>query len=97
MKAATRSNKTRTNKTNYMSDDAFADIKEAIEDALAFERGERRNLHVTRIQTPGPPKDRMEAIEGISRGLESIKRKAGTPADKFFQEFFADYSIPEHD
>jgi len=39
----------------------------------------------------------MEAIEGISRGLESIKRKAGKPADKFFQEFFADYSIPEHD
>ena len=94
MKAATRSNKTRTNKTNCMSDDAFADIKEAVEDALAFER---RNLHVTRIQAPGPPKDRMEAIEGISRGLESIKRKAGTPADKFFQEFFADYNIPEHD
>jgi len=33
-----------------MSDDAFADIKEAVEDALAFGRGERRNLHVTRIQ-----------------------------------------------
>lgn len=97
MKAATRSNKTRTNKTNYMSDDAFADTKQAIEDALAFERGERRNLHVTRIQASGPPKDRMEAIEGISRGLESIKRKAGNPADKVFQEFFADYSIPEHD
>ena len=97
MKAATRSNKTRTNKTNCMSDDAFADIKEAVEDALAFERGERRNLHVTRIQAPGPPKDRIEAIEAISRGLESIKRKAGKPADKFFQEFFADNSIPEHD
>jgi len=36
MEAATRSNKTRTNKTNYMSDDAFADIEEAIEDALAL-------------------------------------------------------------
>ena len=97
MKAATRSNKTRTNKTNYMSDDAFADLKEAVEDALAFERGERPNLHVTRVQAPGPPKDRMEAIEDISRGLESIKRKTGKPADKFFQEFFADNSIPEHD
>jgi DNA-directed RNA polymerase specialized sigma subunit len=32
-----------------MSDDAFADIKESIEDALAFERGERRNLNVTRM------------------------------------------------
>jgi hypothetical protein len=39
----------------------------------------------------------MEAIEGISRGLESIKRKAGKPADKFFQEFFADNSIPGQD
>lgn len=64
-----------------MSDDAFAHIKESIEDGLAFERSERRNLNVTRIQAPGPPKDRMEAIEAISRGLESIKRKAGTPAD----------------
>jgi hypothetical protein len=97
MKAARRSNKTRTNKANYMSDDAFADLKEAVEDALAFERGERRNLNVTRIQAPGSPKDKMEAIEGISRGLERIKRKAGKPADKFFQEFFADNSIPEHD
>ena len=97
MKSATRSNKTRANKTDYMSDDAFADLKEAVEDALAFERGERRNLHVTRIQAPGSPKDKMEAVEGISRGLESIERKAGKPANKFFQEFFADNSIPEHD
>ena len=34
-------------------------------------------------------KDRMEAIEGIKRGLDSMKRNAGKPADKFFQEFFA--------
>ena len=33
-------------------------------------------------------KDRMEAIEGIKRGLESMKRNAGKPAEKFFQEFF---------
>jgi hypothetical protein len=77
-----------------MSDDAFADIKEAVEDALAFERGERRNLHVTRIQAPRPPKDRMEAIGAISRGLESMKRNAGKPADKFFEEFFSDNGIP---
>ncbi len=42
-------------------------------------------------------KDRMEAIEGIKRGLESMKRNAGKAADKFFQEFFTDNSIPEHD
>jgi hypothetical protein len=32
----------------------------------------------------------MEAIEGINRGLESIKRGGGKPAEKFFQQFFAD-------
>jgi len=42
-------------------------------------------------------KDRMEAIEGIKRGLDSMKRNAGKPADKFFQEFFADRGIPEHE
>ena len=34
-------------------------------------------------------KDRMEAIEGIKRGLESMRRNAGKPGEKFFQEFFA--------
>ena len=51
----TRTRKAQTNKTNYMSDEAFGDLKEALEDALAFERGER-NLKVTRIQAPRPPK-----------------------------------------
>ena len=39
-----------------MSDEAFADLKEAIEDALAFERGNRLDLKVTRIQGPRRPK-----------------------------------------
>lgn len=39
-----------------MSDDAFSDLKAALEDALAFERGERRDLKVKRIQAPRPPK-----------------------------------------
>ena len=34
-------------------------------------------------------KERMEAIEGIRRGLESLKAKRGMRADKFFAEFFA--------
>lgn len=55
MKAA-RTRKAQTNKSNYMSDEAFADLKGAMEDALAFERGERRNLKVSRIQAPRPPK-----------------------------------------
>jgi len=52
----TKSRKAQTNKTNYMSDEAFADLKQAMEDVLAFERGERRNLKVTRIRAPRPPK-----------------------------------------
>jgi putative transcriptional regulator len=39
-----------------MSDEAFTGLKEAMEDALAFERGQHRDLRVTRIQAPRPPK-----------------------------------------
>ena len=39
----------------------------------------------------------MEAIEGIKRGLESMKRNAGKPAEKFFQEFFTEKGIFEHE
>jgi len=42
-------------------------------------------------------KDRMEAIEGIKRGLESMKRGGGKPAEKFFKEFFAAECIPAHE
>lgn len=53
---ATRTRKVQTNKTNYMTDEAFGDLKEALECALSFERGECRDLNVTRIQAPRPPK-----------------------------------------
>ncbi len=39
-----------------MSDEAFADPKEAMEDAVTFERGKRSDLKVTRIHGPRPPK-----------------------------------------
>jgi prevent-host-death family protein len=42
-------------------------------------------------------KDRMETIEGIKLGLESMKRGRGKPATEFFREFFADQAIPEHE
>ena len=35
----------------------------------------------------------MEAIEGIKRGLESMKRNAGKPAEKFFKELFTEKGI----
>jgi prevent-host-death family protein len=40
-------------------------------------------------------KDRMEAVEGIRRGLESMKAHRGRPAEEFFTEFFTTHKIPE--
>ena len=40
-------------------------------------------------------KDRMEAIEGIKRGLESINRNAAKPAEKFFQKFSTEKGISD--
>lgn len=42
MKAARKARRVQANKANYMSEEAFADLKEAMEDALAFERGDRQ-------------------------------------------------------
>ena len=42
-------------------------------------------------------KDRIETIEGIKRGLESMKRQRGKPAADFFREFFFEKGIPEHE
>ena len=36
--------KLNSKQTNYMSSDAFADLKIALEDALAYERGENKKL-----------------------------------------------------
>lgn len=38
-------------------------------------------------------KDGMDAIAGIKRGLVSMKRNAGKPAEKFFQELFTEKGI----
>lgn len=51
-----KTRKVQTNKTNYMSEEAFGELKEAMEDALAFERGKASSLKVTRIRAPRPPK-----------------------------------------
>lgn len=56
MNATRSTRKVRKKKSEYMSDEAFADLNDALEGALAFERGERRDLNVTRIQAPRPPK-----------------------------------------
>ena len=41
--------------------------------------------------------DKMEAIEGIKRGLESMKRNSGKPAEEFFREFFSEKGISERE
>jgi PHD/YefM family antitoxin component YafN of YafNO toxin-antitoxin module len=38
--------------------------------------------------------DRVEAIEGIRRGLESMKRNAGRPADEVFTTIRKKHRIP---
>ncbi len=64
-----KTRRAQTNKTNYMSDEAFADLKQAMEGALAFERGKRHGLKITRIQAPRPPKAMS------SRDIIQIRRK----------------------
>jgi putative transcriptional regulator len=53
---AAKKRRVQTNKANYMTDEAFAELKAAMEDALAFERGAGRDLKIIRIRAPRPPK-----------------------------------------
>ena len=40
-------------------------------------------------------KERMETVEGIRRGLESMRANRGMRADEFFADFFIKNGIPE--
>jgi putative transcriptional regulator len=51
-----KAQKTKISKSNYMSEESFADLKSAFEDALAYERGARKDLRVTHVAVPRPPK-----------------------------------------
>jgi hypothetical protein len=69
MKIPRSTNKVRPKKNEYMRDKAFADLKDALEGALAFERCERSDLNVARIQAPSPlkgmsPKDIARKRQG---------------------------------
>lgn len=59
--------KVQTKKTHNMGDEAFADIKQALEDALAFEGGERRELRVTRIEVSRPSKASVKIRQSDKR------------------------------
>ena len=54
--AKDKTRKLQTTKRNYMSDEAFAELKKAMEDALAFEHGKSRDLKITQVQALRPPK-----------------------------------------
>jgi hypothetical protein len=56
MKSAKPTSNFNADRPTHMSDGAFADLKKALEDALAFERGERRELRITRIEGCYTPK-----------------------------------------
>lgn len=39
-------------------------------------------------------RERMETIAGIKRGLESMRRGEGRPAEEVFDELFKEFNIP---
>lgn len=62
--------KAKVSRKNYMSDEAFGELRGALEDALAYERGEQRDLKVTRVAVPRPPAPvSRDQIVGIRRRL----------------------------
>ena len=61
-------------KADQMSDEAFAELKGAMEDALAFERGKRHDLNTTRIQGLRPPKSLSP--QPIARVRDASKQRA---------------------
>lgn len=50
-----RARKAKASKKNYMSNEAFGALRGALEDAHAYERGERPGLRMTRVAVPRPP------------------------------------------
>lgn len=52
----------------YMSDEAFGELREALEDALAYERGGRRDLRVTRVAVPRPRPTHATRSSGYGGG-----------------------------
>jgi hypothetical protein len=60
-------------------------IQSLVRQALQLSSNERAEL------------DRMDAINGIKRGLQSMKSSAGKPAAEFFREFFAENGIAEEE
>ncbi len=57
-------------KKEYMSDEAFAELMESAEQALAYERGERKGYRVTEVAVPKPPQPMSSReIAGLRKRL----------------------------
>jgi|GEM_PF-5240300 len=73
MKAASKERKIQMTR-NYMSDEAFAELKAAMEDALAFQRGNRLELVLTRMPRPKSQRTRLtEKTSGTTKRCQSEK------------------------
>lgn len=71
MKTASKKREMKTTRRNYMCGEAFGELRAAMEDALAFQRGSRRELVVTRMRKPRSP--RAEPTEKIS---DAVRRRS---------------------
>jgi hypothetical protein len=69
--------------------------KEASTDALMNGKADLVVPDAESYQQLLDAKGRVDAIEGIGRGLRSMKTNAGKPAADFFRGFFAEKRIPE--
>jgi hypothetical protein len=61
------SDKVYSKQPDHMSADTFADLKIALEDALAYERGERKDLKITRIQVSKPVRTSVRKKTSVKR------------------------------
>ena len=68
MTAARKPRRRQRGTQDRMSDEAFADLKVALEDALAYERGTHRELVVTRIEKPRATKAGSDEERTIKAG-----------------------------
>lgn len=58
---------TRTKKA-HMSDEVFAELKESLEQALAYERGAREGYRVTRIAVSRPQQtDDLKEVDKVEK------------------------------
>jgi hypothetical protein len=56
----------KTQKDYYMQDGTFAELMEAAEQALAYERGAREGYRIMQVDGPGSPRGGAHQRSGIS-------------------------------